>query len=488
MKILIDFAFFKERRSALNANVMSLFPWFQNGLKTLKTVIAAQQSATTAAGKSVEDFNLALRNHSLADQPAAGAGHPADSPPSDLFFRLIAANIEAAAKIMDVHANHVSGLMQKFDAEYKADLEFLDLFTGDPPIQDWKFEYTNSDILLDLPGMRLIDISTDGPHHIGNYGVVFAPRAGHHSNIAERTALYLRDQGLTRMAVVEQKCAKDIPLVIDGKPHSEDFESQVAQFKAILEHLKTRTGYPPHLIAVCQPGPLLLTTLILYPELGKTFGAAGSPMHTEAERGMLTDFSRLMGESYIDYLIDIFSGTIGPGEVGEGRKIYDGRLQVLGFYYLGMDQHMKNFRRYYKDLKAGNNEAAERQKEFYQWYNYTHHFPAEFIRDTYKKIFVNNALVRGNMKIGDRIADIKNYPVHVPTWALGGSKDDIVPPRQAVGHLDLIDGLPDDKKLAIIADAGHMGIFRSSKVLKNNYTDVAKFILRHSDMISEGTR
>ncbi|RJP39784.1 MAG: DUF3141 domain-containing protein [Desulfobacteraceae bacterium] len=467
---------------------MSLFPWFQSGLETFKKVIEIQQKGMSAAGKSLDDLALGFRKDLKRDQVSAGPDHSNGWAPFDLFSSLIETNREAAARIMDVNANHISGLIQKFDAEYKADLEFLDLFTEDPPIQDWKFEYTDSDILLDLPGMRLIDISTGGPHRIGNYGVVFAPRAGHHSNIAERTALYLRDQGLTRMAVVEQKCANDIPLLIDGKPHSEDFESQVAQFKTILEHLKARTGYPPHLIAVCQPGPLLLTTLILYPELGKTFGAAGSPMHTEGERGMLTDFSRLMGESYIDYLIDIFSGTIGPGEVGEGRKVYDGRLQVLGFYYLGMDQHMKNFRRYYTDLKAGNNEAAERQKEFYQWYNRTHHFPAEFIRDTYKKIFVNNDLMRGSMKIGDRIADIKNYPVHVPTWALGGSQDDIVPPRQAVGHLDLIDGLADDKKLAIIADAGHMGIFRSSKVLKNNYTDVAKFILQHSDVTKKKSK
>lgn len=472
----------------MNANVMSLFPWFQNGLKTLKTVIEIQQKGTSLAKKSLEDLTLGFRKGPYAAQASAAPDRSNSPAPSDLFSRLIEANREAAARILDVNADQISGLMQQFNAEYSADLEFLDLFTEDPPIQDWKFEYTDSDILLDLPGMRLIDISTDGPHRIGNYAVVFAPRAGHHSNIAERTAVFLRDQGLTRMAVVEQKCANDIPLVIDGKPHSEDFENQVAQYRTILEHLKARTGYPPHLIAVCQPGPLLLTTLILYPELGKTFGSAGSPMHTEGERGMLTDFSRLMGESYIDYLIDIFSGTIGPGEIGEGRKVYDGRLQVLGFYYLGMDQHMKNFRKYYTDLKVGNRKAADRQKEFYQWYNRTHHFPAEFIRDTYKKIFVNNDLIHGTMRIGEQTASIKNYPVHVPIWALGGSQDDIVPPQQAVGHLDLIDGLSDDKKLSVIADAGHMGIFRSSKVLVNDYSEVAKFILGHSDAMTEGVK
>lgn len=96
--------------------------------------------------------------------------------------------------------------------------------------------------------------------------------------------------------------------------------------------------------------------------------------------------------------------------------------------------------------------------------------------------------MRGTMRIGDQTANIKNYPVHVPIWALGGSQDDIVPPQQAVGHLDLIDGLDENKKLSVIADAGHMGIFRSSKVLENNYSEIAKFILRHSDAMSEGVQ
>jgi poly(3-hydroxybutyrate) depolymerase len=287
------------------------------------------------------------------------------------------------------------------------------------------------------------------------------------------------------MAVVEQKCATDIPQHINGKRHYEDFESQVEQFKTILEFLKNKSGYPSHLVAVCQPGPLLITTLILYPHLAKTFGSAGSPMHTEGERGMLTDFSRMMGEDYIDHLINLFSGTIPEGEIGAGRKIYDGRLQVLGFYYLGMDQHLKNFRKYYTDLKQGNKEAAQRQKDFYHWYNWTHHFPAGFIRDTYKKIFVNNDLIHGRMKIGKKTVSIKDYPGNVPIWSLGGSKDDIVPPKQANGHLDKIDSVPEKNKLALISEAGHMGLFRSSKVLKNDYSKVVRFLLKHSDRVEK---
>lgn len=443
----------------MEASVMSLFPWMTTGLERFKAVAEANSALSGMAADSVQNAAGLMRQ--VLTAPAVEG--------------------EILGRFIDAGSDHVIAALRQFQTERKADVAFISLFTDPLPPQDWETPVPETSVLMDLPGMRLIDFSTPGPHAIRNYTVVFAPRAGHHSNIAEKTALFLRDHGLTRMAVVEQKCAADIPLLVDGKPHSEDFTGQVAQYKSILEFLKNTTGVPSHLVAVCQPGPLLLTTLILYPDLGKTFGSAGSPMHTEAERGLLTDFSRLMGENYIDFLIDVFSGTIPEGDVGAGRRIYDGRLQVLGFYYLGMDAHLKNFRKYYEDLKNSNTEAAERQKEFYQWYNYTHHFPAEFIRDTYKKIFVNNELMRGTLAIGDKTASIKNYPGTVPIWSLGGSKDDIVPPRQANGHLDLIEGMPAENKLALVAEAGHMGLFRSSKVLKDFYTQVAAFLLKHSD-------
>ncbi|MDI7261286.1 MAG: hypothetical protein QME90_15390 [Thermodesulfobacteriota bacterium] len=291
----------------------------------------------------------------------------------------------------------------------------------------------------------------------------------------------MRDQGLTRMAIVEQKCAEDIPLYVDGKRHDEGFNGQVTQYRKVLEHLNGMTGSPPHLIAICQPGPLLMSTLILYPHLGKTFGSAGAPMHTEAERGYLTDFARTMGENGIDKLVTLFGRTISDEYIGAGREIYDGRFQVLGFYFLGMDQHYKNLMKLMDDLRGGDEEAAERQKVFYRWYNYVHHFPSEFIKDTYMKIFVRNELIRGRLTIGGKKIGIKDYPGSVAIWALGGAKDDIAPPLQAVGHMDLIDSVSPDEKLTLICDGGHMGLFRSQKILEEFYKRIVAFVFVHSD-------
>ena len=171
-----------------------------------------------------------------------------------------------------------------------------------------------------------------------------------------------------------------------------------------------------------------MSTLIMNPHLGKTYGSAGAPMHTEGERGYLTDFTRMVGEDYIEWLVTLLGHTISDEYAGAGRETYDGRLQVFGFYLLGMDQHFRNFRNLLSDLRHGNEEGAKRQKTFYQWYNYVHHAPLGFIRDTYKRIFVKNELVRGTLSIDGKTIDIKDYPSSVPIWALGGKKDEIAPP------------------------------------------------------------
>jgi len=463
---------------------MSLFPHVLNALETMKVPMQTSIDITEIAKRFISlSFNLMQIYHNFNYSVSEILSGKIFMPSEKAYPLLLETYWKGTDNVLVIFKENLLESLSRFQQERLGELEFLNLFTEEIAFQDWTVEYDDTKILLDLPSLRVIDISVKTKHKIQNYAVIFAPRAGHHSNIAERIALYMRNQGLTRMAIVEQKCAEDIPLCVEGKMHDEGFDGQVAQYRKVLEHLNGMTGFPPHLIAICQPGPLLMSTLILYPHLGKTFGSAGAPMHTEAEQGYLTDFARTLGDNGIDKLFTLFGRTITEARIGAGREIYDGRFQVLGFYYLGMNQHYRNLKKLLDDLKRGDEEASERQKVFYRWYNYVHHFPAEFIRDTYKKIFVNNELIRGKLTIGGKEIGIKDYPASVPIWALGGTKDDIAPPLQAVGHMDLIDSVPPEDKLTLLCEGGHMGLFRSTKILEEFYTRVAGFILDRSDKI-----
>ena len=464
------------------SSFMTLFPIVQNNLEVMKIPLQAGLDLTKTTircqalgfdlARNVQLFNCRFMKHFL---PAVVNAKP---KAGNQFFEICR---EGSDSLLNLAEKYVMDGLDRFYRDRSGELAFLKFFTEDLPDQDWTVEYDDANVILDLPGLRLIDISADVKHKIRNYGVVFAPRAGHHSNIAERVALYMRDHGLTRMAVVEQKCAADIPLYVDGERHYEGFDGQVAQYRKVLETLKELTGCPPHLIAICQPGPLLMSTLILHPHLGKTFGSAGAPMDTEGERGVLTDFARMAGEDYIDKLLMVSGHTISEEHEGAGRESYDGRVHVLGFYLLGMDQHLSNLRQLLTDLKRGNEEDAERQKDFYRWYNYVNHAPIGFIRDTYQKIFVKNELIHGTLSIHEKEIGIKDYPGSVPIWALGGNKDAIAPPLQATGHMKMIDSVPPRNKLTLICDGGHMGLFRSTRILREYYNRIVEFILDHSD-------
>ncbi|MGM0453511.1 MAG: hypothetical protein ACQERN_10145, partial [Thermodesulfobacteriota bacterium] len=336
------------------ASLMTLFPQARATMEgmewPMKTNIALTDMASRMIGLGFNLNNTAVKN----GFDAAARFFPSDrSVETNIFQQMLSIYRDGAiyfAELME--KNLISGL-DNYKQHRQGEVDFLHVFTEDPPPEKWSVDFSSKNVLLDLPGMRLIDISSDTAHDIDNYTVVFAPRAGHHSNIAERTAVHLREQGMTRMAIVEQKCADDIPMYVHGRRHYENFDGQLTQYRRILSCLKDRTGCAPHVVGVCQPGPLLISTLILHPELARTFGSAGSPMHTEGESGFLTDFSRQMGKDYIDYLINIFSSKVKSSEIGAGRDIYDGRLQVLGFYILGVEQHSRNLRKLLEDLKAG---------------------------------------------------------------------------------------------------------------------------------------
>ncbi|MCP4692673.1 MAG: hypothetical protein GY859_31825, partial [Desulfobacterales bacterium] len=432
-------------------HVMDRFPYALNYLEAMKIPLQTGENLLDTGFQSLAlGFDMIAGFQNLAMNLTRGSFDLPWAGSRNHLGRVAAVQQQTLKHLSEIQQQFFQAGFEQLRRQNHGELEFIRLFTERQSSQDWVVEYDDTNVMLDLPSLRVIDISRSTRHRLRNYTVVFAPRAGHHSNIAERVALFLRDQGLTRMAVVEQKCADDIPVHVDGKRHFEDFNGQVKQYTRVLAHLKDLTGRPPHLVAVCQPGPLLISTLIQNPHLGKTFGSAGSPMHTEAEKGFLTEFSRNMGEQFIDLLLDLYEHRTPDGRAGAGRKSYHGSLQVLGFYLLGMDQHVKNFKKLLADLKSGDAEAAERQKNFYRWYNTAFHFPAGFIRDTYKKIFVKNELIRGKLSLNGRALGVRDYPADVPIWALGGQNDAIAPPLQATGHMPLIDAVPEKFKLSLI--------------------------------------
>jgi poly-beta-hydroxyalkanoate depolymerase len=183
----------------------------------------------------------------------------------------------------------------------------------------------------------------------------------------------------------------------------------------------------------------------------------------------------------IEVLLGWFGRKVENDRIGQGRPVFDGTCQVMGFYWLGIGQHIRNFKQLIADGEGGNESAAKRQLAFYRWYNMVHHHPEGFIRDTFIQIFARNALMRGTLRIGDKAVGVKDFPAALPVWALAGRRDDIAPAAQALGHMDLLPAAPGNDRLSLLCDAGHMGLFRSGRILEEYYSRIAAFLLARSD-------
>ena len=90
--------------------------------------------------------------------------------------------------------------------------------------------------------------------------------------------------------------------------------------------------------------------------------------------------------------------------------------------------------------------------------------------------------MKGSLRIGNRTVGIGDYPASVPVWALGGRQDNIAPLGQAIGHIKRISCVPPKNKLTLQCNAGHMGLFRSRKILERYYSQIVQFMLARSDM------
>ena len=86
---------------------------------------------------------------------------------------------------------------------------------------------------------------------------------------------------------------------------------------------------------------------------------------------------------------------------------------------------------------------------------------------TVERVFKNREIAKNEFVVNGVPVDISKI-TSVAVKTVEGSKDDISAPGQCIAALDLLTGLPDDKKASHLEDgAGHYGIF-AGKSWRNN--------------------
>lgn len=305
----------------------------------------------------------------------------------------------------------------------------------------------------------LIHFSVLGRERRRKQVLLVAPMSGHYATLLRSTVISLLPD--CEVFVTDWHNARDIP-VSAGKFDVEDYTLYLVDFMREL-------GADTHVIAVCQPAPLTLAATAYLAEQDpkaqpQTLTLIGGPIDPNATPTDVTDFGDRVS---MDQLKETMIQRVGFKYAGVGRKVYPGLLQLASFMSMNAERHSQAFTNQITRVMKGEASDHDAHNRFYDEYLAVMDMPAEFYLSTVERIFKNGEIAKNEFTVNGHKVDIGKITT-VAVKTVEGAKDDISAPGQCVAALDLLTGLPDEKKASHLEpEAGHYGIF-AGKSWRNN--------------------
>ncbi len=289
--------------------------------------------------------------------------------------------------------------------------------------------------------------------------LLVAPMSGHYATLLRSTVHSLLPDA--EVWITDWHNARDIP-VSEGKFDIEDYTRYLTDF---MQHL----GADLNVIAVCQPAPLALAaTAQLAAENPKaqprTLTLIGGPIDPDAAATDVTDFGRRVTMGQLEQSI---IQRVGFKYAGVGRMVYPGLLQLASFMSMNGETHTRAFTDQILRVAKGQAGDHDKHNRFYDEYLAVMDMTAEFYLSTVERIFKNREIARNDFEVNGQKIDIGAI-TSVAVKIVEGERDDISAPGQCLAALELLTGLPEEKKASHLEPgAGHYGIF-AGKSWRNN--------------------
>lgn len=300
--------------------------------------------------------------------------------------------------------------------------------------------------------------------------LIVAPLSGHYATLLRGTVRgFLQDH---EVYITDWANARDVP-VYEGRF---DFHDFVDHIRAVL----TALGPGVHVVAVCQPGPPVLTAAALLAEdkdparpasmifMGSPIDARLSPTVTNK---MAEDRPFTWFQSYMIH-------TVPAPYLGVFRRVYPGFMQLYSFMSMNEKMHQDAHWRYFEDLVRDDGDGGAKHREFYDEYLSVLDMTQEFYLQTIDIVFQKYLLPKGELEHRGRlvrpaaIADIALMTVE-------GAHDDISGVGQTQAAHGLCPNIPESlKELYVHPDVGHYGVFNGSKFRRDIYPRIRDFIGR----------
>ena len=253
-----------------------------------------------------------------------------------------------------------------------------------------------------------------------------------------------------------------------------DLDDYIVYLREMLAHL----GPGVHTIGVCQPSvPLLAATALMEADGDRAAPASmtlmGGPVDT---RRSPTEVNKLAEKRGVEWFRRNCLHTAPFPYPGFGREVYPGFLQLSGFMAMNIDRHVTAHLDMFKHLVTGDEDPAEKHREFYDEYLAVMDLAAEYYMQTIETVFVRHALPKGEMTHRGRPVDLK--AIHnTGLLSVEGEKDDISGVGQTRAANDLCVNIPELRKHYYLAvGVGHYGVFNGSRFRKLIVPRIREFI------------
>ncbi len=237
-----------------------------------------------------------------------------------------------------------------------------------------------------------------------------------------------------------------------------------------------------HVVAVCQPSVPVLAAVSLMeaeddPQKPLTMTLMGGPIDTRISP---TAVSKVAQEKGLEWFRRNLIMRVPFPNPGTAREVYPGFLQLSGFMSMNIDRHVNAHQELFMHLVEGDDESAEKHKEFYDEYLAVMDLTAEFYLQTVDTVFVKQALPKGEMKHRGKSIDPSKI-TRTPLLTIEGEKDDITGFGQTEAAHKLCTGLPlEMKEHYLQMGVGHYGVFNGSKFRSQIAPRIEDFVRKHA--------
>ncbi len=306
--------------------------------------------------------------------------------------------------------------------------------------------------------------------------LIIAPVSGHYATLLRGTVEAMLPGH--DVYITDWIDARDVQ-ISSGRFDLNDYIDYIVDFLQVIG-AECESGRA-HAMAVCQPGPALLSAAAVMaeaedPHRPASFTLMGSPIDT---RRSPTVPNKLSQERSFDWFKNNMIYTVPAPYAGALRRVYPGFLQLYSFLSMNSDRHLNAHYDYFQHLVEGDGDSADKHRGFYDEYLSVMDMTEEFYLQTIREVFQEHSLADGKaMHHGERIKPEAITDIALMT--VEGEKDDISGIGQTQAAHDLCANIPEKMKIDYIQPGvGHYGVFNGSRWRSEIQPKLAEFIASH---------